>query len=149
VAMENLFVGVWQLVSCEAVRQNGRRVPIYGKKPVGRLCYDANGNMSVQIMRAGRRPLPSGTKHTSEWEEMRAAYEGYEAYFSTYSVDTARGTIHHTVIGSLYPNWTGTVQTRLFEFQGNNRLVLRTEPVDGTKPAKNGVKLVWERLLQA
>ncbi len=144
--MENLFVGVWKLVSCEAVREDGARIPIYGKAPVGRLHYDADGNMSVQIMRAGRRPLPPGKRRAGDSGEIRAAFEGYQAYFSTYSVDTARRIIQHTVIGSLFPNWTGTIQTRLYEFQGPNRLVLTSELTDTTKPSRQGVQLVWERL---
>ncbi len=144
--MENLIVGLWKLVSCEAVRMDGARIPIYGKAPVGRLQYDANGNMSVQIMRAGRRPLPPAKRRTGDSGEIRAAFEGYQAYFSTYSVDTARQTIQHTVIASLFPNWTGTIQTRLYEFQGPNRLVLTSEPTGVSKPAWQVVQLVWERL---
>ena len=41
----NSFVGVWKLISCDAIRRNGSVLPIYGKNPVGRLYYDAAGNM--------------------------------------------------------------------------------------------------------
>lgn len=144
--MESPFAGVWKLVSCEAIRRNGSAVPIYGREPVGRLYYDENGNMSVHIMRTGRRPIQGDSKFGRRDGEVRAAFEGYEAYFSTYAVDTERRTIAHKVIGSLFPNWTGTVQTRFYEFEGRNRLVLSSVPVGSAPGDRTVVKLVWERL---
>lgn len=81
---ENPFVGAWKLISCEAIRKDGSVLPIYGKNPIGRLHYDATGNMSVHIMRAKRPNFKGDTK-------FRAAYESYEAYFSTDQVDEKRG----------------------------------------------------------
>jgi hypothetical protein len=144
--MESPFAGVWRLVSCEAVRGNGTAVPIYGREPVGRLYYDENGNMSVHIMRAGRRPIQGDSKFGRRDGDVRAAFEGYEAYFSTYAVDTERRTIEHTVIGSLFPNWTGTIQRRFYEFEGRNRLVLSSEPPGSAGRETTVVRLVWERL---
>ena len=145
-AVESPFVGVWRLVSCEAVRGNGSPVPLYGRQPVGRLHYDASGYMSVQIMKADRRAFQAGTKSGGDEGEMLAAYEGYEAYFSTYAVDNDRRTIQHKVIGSLFPNWTGTLQRRVYEFDGNDRLILRTEPCSTNGRKGTVVKLVWERV---
>ena len=144
--MESRFAGVWKLVSCEAVRRNGTVVPLYGRTPVGRLYYDACGNMSVHIMRPGRREFPRDSKYGECDDELREAFEGYEAYFATYAVDTERRLIEHTVIGSLFPNWTGTIQRRFYEFDGPNRLVLSSQPADACPPQKTTVKLIWERL---
>ena len=144
--MESPFAGVWKLVSCEAIRRNGTAIPIYGREPVGRLYYDENGNMSVHIMRADRQPIQGDSKFGRRDGDVRAAFEGYEAYFSTYAVDTERRTIEHRVIGSLFPNWTGTVQTRFYEFEGRDRLVLSSQPAGSEGNAKTVVKLVWERL---
>jgi hypothetical protein len=143
---ENPLVGIWKLVSCDAMRTNGSRIPIYGKRPVGRLFYDSAGNMAVQIMRSGRRHCVSETKFGATDDEMKSAYEGYEAYFSTYAIDEERQTISHKVVGSLFPNWTGSTQQRYYAIDPQNRLVLSTAPI-GTKPAGNTiVELVWERL---
>ena len=143
---ENPMVGLWKLVSCEAIRPNGIRIPIYGKHPVGLLYYDGAGNMSVHIMKSGRRHCNSETKFGASEAEMKAAYEGYEAYFSHYTIDTERRTISHRVVGSLFPNWTGSVQRRHYAFKGEDRVVLSTEPI-GSEP-RNGpiVELVWERM---
>ncbi len=139
------FVGVWKLVSIDAIRRSGGILPIYGKSPIGRLYYDADGNMSVHFMRAGRPKFKSETKFRATAPEMRAAYESYEAYFSTYEVDQEKCLVHHHVLGGLFPNWTGTDQARYYQFEGN-RLILSTEPV-GRKPAdRTIVVLVWERM---
>jgi hypothetical protein len=143
---DNPFVGVWKLISCSAVRKSGGGVPIYGKNPIGRLYYDAAGNMSVHIMKRGRPRSEGATKFAVVPDEMRLAYEGYEAYFSTYAIDVQRHIIRHTVIGGLFPNWTGTVQERFYEFEDDGRLILSTAPV-GTAPGDGtAVTLVWEKI---
>jgi hypothetical protein len=143
---ENQFVGVWKLISCDAVRKNGGGVPIYGKNPIGRMYDDAAGNTSVHIMKEGRPRCKSATKFGVASDEMRLAYEGYEAYFSTYAIDVQRRVIRHTVIGGLFPNWTGTVQERFYKFEDDGRLILSTAP-GGTMPGDGtAVTLIWEKL---
>ena len=102
--------------------------------------------MSVHIMRAGRPNFKSETKFRATPEEMRSAYQGYEAYFAIYTVDAKNCIICHQVGGGLFPNWTNTVQPRFYKFEGNNRLILSTEPL-GVVPTKKAiVTLVWDRL---
>jgi len=143
---EDRFAGVWKLVSCEAARTTGGAMPIYGKNPVGRLYYDATGNMSVHIMKAGRPRFRSETKFRAAPEEMRTAYESYEAYFSNYVVEPAEHKIHHTVIGGLFPNWAGSVQSRFYEFDGDDRLILSTAPIGSPPRGEPIITLVWERI---
>ncbi len=142
----NPFVGTWKLMSCEAFRRSGNVLQIYGKNPVGRLFYDSTGNMSVHIMQAGRPNFKSETKFRATPDEMRSAYQGYEAYFATYAVDAERRIVYHQVNGGLFPNWTDTVQSRFYKFEDNNRLILSTEPVGAVPTKKTIVTLVWERL---
>ncbi len=140
------FAGVWKLVSIDAIRRSGDILPIYGKNPIGRLYYDSDGNMSVHFMKAGRPKFKSETKFRATPHEMRAAYESYEAYFSTYEVDEANHLVHHYVLGGLFPNWTGTDQARYYRFEGK-QLILSTAPV-GQKPVDKAiVVLVWEKLV--
>jgi len=141
----NPFVGVWKLVSCDAVRRNGSVLPIYGRNPIGRLYYDAAGNMSVHIMKSGRPNFQDQTKFRATPPEMRAAYESYEAYFSTYQIDEQNRVISHTVLGGLFPNWTGTVQARYYQFDGR-RLTLSTDPIGCVRGERTIVTLIWERL---
>lgn len=142
----NPFVGTWKLVSCNAQRRNGQAVPMYGPNPEGRLFYDAAGNMSVHIMRAGRPRFQQELKFRASDEEMRQAYQGYEAYFAMYEVDSDACAIHHRVLGGLFPNWTGTVQSRYYRFEGPDRLILTTQRPDEAPRKHTVVTLTWERL---
>ena len=141
----NSFVGAWKLISFDATRENGKVLPVYGKNPIGRLYYDVAGNMSLHVMKSGRANFDTRTKFRVPPSEMRAAYESYEAYFSTYKVDEANHIITHTVIGSLFPDWTGTVQSRYYKFDGN-RLILSTGPIGCVPKEGTFMTLVWERL---
>jgi hypothetical protein len=142
----NPFVGTWKLVSCNAHRRNGQVLPIYGCKPEGRLFYDAAGNMSVHIMQANRPPFKDPQKFRATEQEMRLAYQGYEAYFSTYEVDWEHCMVSHRVLGGLFPNWTGTIQARHYRFEGPDRLILSTEPVGQPQNGRTVVTLTWARL---
>jgi hypothetical protein len=143
---DNLFIGTWKLISCNAHRRNGQVVPIYGVDPEGRLFYDEAGNMSVHLMRAGRPMFKDAYKFRATDEEMRSAYQGYEAYFSTYHIDFENCVIHHTVLGGLFPNWTGSIQSRYYRFNGPDSLTLSTDPIDSLPARRTAVVLVWERL---
>jgi hypothetical protein len=141
----NPFVGVWKLISCDAIRKSGSVLPIYGKNPIGRLYYDAAGNMSVHIMKSGRFNFKDQSKFRAAVSEMRAAYDSYEAYFSTYEVDETNQIINHKVLGGLFPNWTGTIQPRHYKFDGD-RLIMSTDPIGYVSRERTVVTLVWERL---
>jgi hypothetical protein len=143
---EDRFAGVWKLVSSDAARTDGAAMPVYGKNPIGRLYYDAAGNMSVHIMRAGRPRFQSETKSRATPDEERAAYESYEAYFSNFVIDPIGQKIHHTVIGGLFPNWAGSVQSRFYKFDGEDRLILSTGPIGSSPAGEPILTLVWERI---
>ena len=145
-AAPGLLVGTWSLVSCYAFRRNGHMMPIYGPRPEGRLFYDASGNMSVHIMQSGRPRFQDPEKFRATEPEMRLAYRTYEAYFSTYEVDAEHSLIRHHVHGGLFPNWTGTVQSRYYRFDGPDRLILSTEPIGALPTRKAIVILEWARL---
>jgi hypothetical protein len=74
-------------------------------------------------------------------EEVKSAFEGFQAYFGTYEVnDRERMVIHH-VIGCSFPNWVGTDQIRFFEFSGKN-LTLSTPPLSAAGMTVT-MRLVW------
>jgi hypothetical protein len=100
--------------------------------------------MAAQIMRPGRPPFASGDRQRGTDAEVRAAHDGYLAYWGTWDVDPARGTVTHHVRGSLFPNWVGQDQVRAFTLDGD-RLTLRTPPLRQGGREVVGV-LAWERL---
>lgn len=133
-AAESL-VGAWKLISIEDRAPDGAVFHPYGQDPAGLLVYDAAGQMSVQIMRRNRVAL-SGEPEGARPEEVKAAVEGFTAFFGGYAVDYDRGTVTHIVEGHLFPNSVGKELTRTFEFQGC-RLILRPSPTR---------TVTWERI---
>ena len=109
------------------------------------LVYDGRGGFSGQIMARERPPFATGNLLKGSDEEVRAAFEGYVAYYGSYSVDEAEGLMVHQVDGSFFPNWVGDRQVRKFEFPGDGRLQLSTLPIKGAR-ADLTVVLLWERV---
>ena len=122
------LLGMWKLVSCEARSSNGEVVYPYGRDPFGMLIYDSRGNMSVLLMRRDRPKFASGDLLRGSQEEIKAAYEGFDAYCGTYEVNEEKGTVTHHVEGSKFPNWVGTDQVRFFECSGD-QLLINTPPI--------------------
>jgi len=138
------FVGTWKLVSFEMRRSDGQVVYPFSKNVVGVVSYDAKGNMSVQLMLPERPAFAINDQMKGTSEEIKAAFEGYVAYFGTYEVDEEKGTVTHHVKGSMFPNFVGSDMVRFFEFSAN-RLTLRAPPIQAGGIAVTSL-LIWERI---
>ncbi|HAJ28316.1 MAG TPA: hypothetical protein DCG53_13925 [Syntrophus sp. (in: bacteria)] len=137
------LVGTWKLISFHSQDSRGQTAYPFGKDAQGRLIYEPDGRMAVQIMNPNRPGFTSDDPLVASETEVRAAFGGYAAYYGTYSVNTDKGTIVHHIKAALLPNWVGTDQQRHFEFDGKYLTLkgpLRLGGVQG------GVSLVWERL---
>jgi len=143
VARDPSLVGTWRLVRFESRAADGQvRYPM-GERVEGQLIYTASGHVSTHIMRAGRRAFASGDRARGTDAETRAAFVGYLAYYGTYAVDAAAGTIHHAIDGASFPNWIGTTQVRPFVLDGDE-LTITTPPLQAAGEALTTV-LVWTR----
>ena len=138
------FVGAWRLVSFESRSPSGAVRHLLGPAVEGRLTYDAQGRVSAHHMRPDRPRFASGDRERGTDAEVRAAFLGYVAYYGTYTIDLARGTVTHRIAGASFPNWVGTEQVRHFRFEGR-RLTLTTPPIRVGGEDLRSV-LVWERL---
>lgn len=116
----------------------------FGEHPVGVLTYDSKGRMSAQLMRRNRPAFRSADLFRGTPDEIKTAFEGFIAYFGTYTVDQKASTVTHHVEGSSFPNYVGTDLKRSLGVSGG-RLTLRTEPFAIGGQTAVGV-LVWERL---
>ena len=139
------FVGTWKLGSSEFRRSDGNAIYPYGKDAVGLIIYGADELMSVRLMRSDRPAFASGDILKGTVEEIKAAFEGYLAYFGTYDVNEQDGTVTHHIQGSSFPNWVGQDQKRYFKFS-DNRLTLSTPPIPAGDTTVTGL-LIWERAL--
>jgi hypothetical protein len=140
--MRDALVGTWELVDFVSLETDGSIIRPFGNA-VGRLMYDAAGNMAGQVMRPGRAPVERGDAAT---EQTRAAYTGYVAYFGRYEVNADGDTVTHHVAGALNPAIVGGDQIRKVRFDGD-LLVLEAET-----PRRGEIirqVLTWRRLLSA
>ena len=80
------LIGTWRLVSYEKRAGDGSITHPIGERPVGRLQYDERGNMAVQMMKVQRPAFVSGDRLNASIDEIKAAFDGYSAYFGTYEV---------------------------------------------------------------
>ena len=144
VAVKDRFTGTWRLLGCEGRWSDGRVSHPYGEDPCGLLMYDGQGTFAGQIMAQERPDFATGNLLKGSDDEVRAAFEGYVAYYGAYRVEEAEGLMVHDVEGSFFPNWIGDTQIRKFEFTSDGKLRLSTLPIKGSR-ANLTVVLLWER----
>ncbi len=137
------LVGSWDLVAVENRGTNGEVEQPFGAKPRGRITYTADGFLSAHVMHAERAMFATDGLYSGTPAEKAAAYDSYIAYYGAYTVDAAARTVTHTLAGSLFPNWTGSSQTRYYALDGEV-LTLSTPPMarDGKEIT---VHVVWRR----
>lgn len=144
--------GTWRLQSRVDVTRDGKRRAdsLLGEDPIGLVIYDRTGHFSAQFMKRDRsapaaapasapmQAAPSDAKNNT------AAQDGYDAYFGTYVVDDAKGTVTQQLLGSLSARNVGMVLTRAMDVKGDTlRISLETNAADGTPVVRT---LTWERL---
>jgi hypothetical protein len=133
------LLGTWQLVSYESFEPDGRTRRPFGDA-IGRITYDAAGNMTGQVMRPGRAAVdPRG----GGLDRLRAAYTGYIAYFGSYEVSADGTTVVHHVAGALNPAMVGGDQHRQIRFEGED-LVLEAAVRKPDGVARH--VLTWRRI---
>jgi hypothetical protein len=137
--MRDRLLGTWELVSYESFEPDGRSRRPFGDA-VGRITYDAAGNMTGQVMRPHRGRVDSRDVQT---EKLRAAYTGYIAYFGSYEVSQGGDSVVHHVVGALNPSIVGTDQERRLRFEAD-RLVLEADVPKGEGNARH--VLTWRRI---
>jgi hypothetical protein len=107
------------------------------------LVYDMSGRVSVQIIDPSIANFAAGNRLQGTAEENKAAVQGTVSYFGTYTVDEASHTITHHVECSMFPNYNGTDQKRMFTLNGDE-LKLVTQPLPYPGGPVVGY-LVWKR----
>ncbi len=127
-ARAHTLVGTWRLVSMEVKAASRETTYPWGRDVTGRLIYTANGQMSLHIMKPNRTAFSSEDLEGGTAEEIQAAFDGYHAYFGTYSLDARTRTVIHRIEGSLFPNWVGHEQRRTVNPLAN-RLTLTSSPI--------------------
>ena len=151
-SLSKQLVGTWILSSrVDRDRDGERRVePMLGEDPVALLYYDASGYFAAQFMKRNRNPDDAalggnvGLKPSASLGHNNTrAQGGYDAYFGTYTVDDAEGTVTQTLLGALSAPNVGQVLTRAMRVDGDTLTIsLDTVAADGVPVTRT---LVWHR----
>ena len=137
------LVGSWRLVSFHILDSRGQMAYPFGKDAQGRISYEPDGRMAVQLMNPSRPGFTSGDPLVTSEAEVRSAFGGYTAYYGTYSVNFDKKTIVHHIEAALLPNWVGKDEQRHFEYDGKYLTLTGTLLIGGVQ---GSAILVWERL---
>jgi hypothetical protein len=90
------IVGTWKVEKYEDRAADGTFSYPFGEHPGGYFVYDATGHLSVHIMRTPPLKNSPGMREGSgDGDAYREAFLAYAAYFGTYTVDVAKGTVTH------------------------------------------------------
>lgn len=144
VPLSQALIGTWRLVSREDRTASGeRRIdPALGADPIALLVYDRAGNFAAQFMKRDRQAA-SQPPATASGPNNSRAVGGYDAYFGSYTVDDAAGTVTQRLVGSLSPENVGMVLTRSMRVSADELTIqLDTASADGTAVVRT---LRWKR----
>ena len=133
-AARDRLVGSWELQSRTVQRAGGEVIDdaVLGERPIGRLFYSSSGHMALQMMRQGRAQAMTEPAAPADAKNARVVL-GYDAYFGTFTVDEAAGTVTHRVQGSLFPEDLGRDFVRRFKVDGDSFELSFTSPLpDGS-----------------
>ena len=133
------LIGTWKFESMKVETEKGEIIYPYGENLFGMLIYTPDGYMSVLLMNPEREKFASDDPLGGSPEEIKAAYEGFDAYCGTYTVDDEKGTVTHHIKGSKFPNWVGTDQVRFFEFSSDRLFLKATLLIKGEQWDFEGV----------
>ena len=127
------FIGTYKLGSFELKFDDGMVEYPLGRDAEGLIVYTREGFFSGQMMQKGRPKFAQARQSAAQKDfgsdaEVRAAFNGYVAYYCSYDVEEARKIVNHRIISALIPNWEGQVNVRHYEFK-DEVLVLSSPPM--------------------
>ena len=137
------FIGTWELIS-RIDKSNLDSIitePSLGSDPIAILMYDSFGNVSAQIMKRNRTdsisPIAKSNSNNS------TSFNGYDAYFGTYSIDYSKYQVKHLINGALDKTILGKTLIRNYFFS-NDTLRLFFSTTNGSIPVTK--TLSWVRV---
>ena len=89
----------------------------FGPHPLGQFMFDSSGHFSANELRPDIPKFASNNRATGTPAENQAVVQGSISFFGTYAINPD-GSVTLHIIGSSFPNWTGTDQKRIIEISG-------------------------------
>jgi hypothetical protein len=128
--LKQRLVGTWSVISFVNVNnKTGKTTEAFGSNPKGYFMFDAANHFSINLMRPGRpkyarRDFPVAG-------ESDAALEGIVVMFGDYKINEPENSISLHIIGSSFPAWDNTNQTRLIAINGDELTYKNPTPASG------------------
>jgi hypothetical protein len=116
-AEEDRLVGSYRLVTFRDIADDGEVREPLGADPVGFILYSAERYMTAVLMAAHRPNFAAGDILSGSDEERVRAFATASGYAGRWSITD--GEVVHQLEAATFPNWTGTVQRRRYEMEGD------------------------------
>jgi hypothetical protein len=121
--------GAWRLETA-TLRQGGDEREWFGPAPDGLLILTEDRHFTEALTRSDMKPVASGDRMETTAEENRMLAGGTIGSYGTYDIDDDGRLIGQQLLGSTFPNWSGTsrgpgqVHTEVVEGRLRQRLAL-------------------------
>ena len=136
------LAGMWRLVSNPQRLDDG--TTRQGANSVGYAFFDANGrHMCFEAMAPNRPAWKNESSPTPD--EGLAALRGINAYCATIEIHAREGFMDRRYEISQNPSLVGKSSRRWYSFQGPDRMTLRVDSAELTKPVVETL-FIWERV---
>jgi hypothetical protein len=136
------WFGTWQLEAIELRNMSGLTAYPYGRNPTGYIMYHEPDRMAVAFGSGDRQAFSTEDMLGGTVEEKCAAFDSFVSYCGTFQV--GQRSVIHRIDVSLFPNWVGTNQERLYSFEGDT-LRLSTTPFL-IKGEQQTAHLIWRKV---
>jgi hypothetical protein len=121
--LKEQLVGVWTLVSAEAVEPNGTKMPLVGGTDVkGLQIFTDSGKVSFQAI-GGHTTIASKDRMKMTPDEMKATAESILSYFGSYTVNEAEKSYTIQIESSSFANQIGVPAKRMVALTGDEMKV--------------------------
>ena len=139
------LIGTWELLTREDRTPGGeqRIEPSLGADPIAMLFFDSHGHFAAQFMKRDRDNMPEVAISGPIPNNSRAK-GGYDAYFGTYQVDDAAGSVTTRLSAALSPDNVGQAFTRTMDVFGDELVIRLATSTAAGEPVVRTLR--WKRV---
>jgi hypothetical protein len=138
---EDRLVGTYRLRSFRDIADDGEVREPLGADPVGFILYSAERYMTAVLMAANRPNFGAADILSGTDAERVAAFASASGYAGRWRIE---GEVVHHLEAATFPNWTGTVQRRPYEIDGDELRLFPPRMLMDGKIRRSEV--FWQRL---
>jgi len=139
-SLRDQLVGVWVPTSHETTFADGSKRQQFGSNPKGMTILDASGNYTQILVHPELAKFRANDRAQGAPEEHAATVKGSIAHFGTWTVDESAKTLTYHILGSTFPNQTGTDMKATIALAGDEWTSTIPQTTSGRRSA-----MVWKR----